>query len=204
MSKEMREHIDKFKRVILNEIILSNSYSKDDIKINPNDKNWKNKLPKMDGYVLLFHNTSNNNLDNILSNGLKLNYLSKRSGHLDSYFGHDIISHRGGNVSIIVALTYDEEFKLRTGVENGKRYNIIIKDGIIQPERIIGYIEIPNTNDGEHNESLVFYKNDKFNPSIKLNIEKEEIEEPEGLGFGKGQNVDDKGIDINYNSNEWD
>ena len=156
-------------------VIISNSYSKDGFKIYPDDKNWKNKLVKIDGQYLL-HNTNGKNLDSILSNGLTLKKLGiSASNDMDSHFGRDIISHHNGDASLVVIFRDDEYTKLRSGVENGIKYNFYIKGGVIPSERILGYIEIPNINDGKHNESLIFYPNDKFNLNVKLNIEKEKI-----------------------------
>ena len=185
-----------------NGVIIANSYSKDGFKIYHDDKNWKNKLPKVDGMYLL-HNTNSKNLDSILSNGLKLKQLGDRSAQIDSYFGSDIISHRGGDASIIVIFKKDEFYKLQTGVEDGVKYNIFIKNGIIPSERILGYIHIPKTSDGRHDESLIFYPNDKFNLNVNLNIEREDVIDrySDDNPFGLGKNIDDENDDENDTEN---
>jgi len=182
-------------------ITISNSYSKDGTSIYPDYKNWKNKLPKINGQYLL-HNTSSRNLDSILSNGLTLKKLgTSTSNDMDSYFGPDIISHRNGDASLVVIFSDDEYTKLSRGVENGIKYNFYIKDGVIPSERILGYIEIPNTNDGKHNESLIFYPNDKFNLNVKLNIKKEEIPDVDDI-FIRMQNASRLGSGVGVVGNQ--
>jgi hypothetical protein len=187
-----------------NGIIISNSYSKNGIEIIPNEKKWKFKLPEIDKkYIYILHNTNSQNLDSILSKGLKVNRMGKASGHVEDYFTDRLISHRGGNVSIVVVLSNDEYYALSRGIIDNEKYNITIKDGIIPPYRIIGYIEIPNVKDGEHNTELVFYKNDKFNISKKLDILKEEIPEfnsPFDLKKVDKQDIDELDIDF---GDEW-
>jgi len=206
------KYVKLFEKFNKEGIILSNSYSKDGYKIYFDDKKWKNKLPKINGQYLL-HNTSSEHLDSILSNGLTLKKLGiSTSNDMDSYFGPDIISHRNGDASLVVIFSDDEYTKLRSGVENGIKYNFYIKDGVIPSERILGYIEIPNTNDGKHNESLIFYPNDKFNLNVKLNIKKEEIQSlstpdnPWGVvGNQTNDDIEDSfGGSPNYRIEDWD
>jgi hypothetical protein len=185
-------------------IIISNSYSKDGFKIYLDDKKWKNKLPKINGQYLL-HNTSSKNLDSILSNGLTLKKLGiSASNDMDSHFGRNIISHHNGDASLVVIFSDDEYTKLRSGVENDIKYNFYIKDGVIPSERILGYIEIPNTNDGKHNESLIFYPNDKFNLNVKLNIKKEEIQDVAANVFGVVGNQTNDGDIEDSSGSDWD
>lgn len=223
MGLEMREYIDKFrnfssknyekkphfnKNVRLNEnfnkkngVIISDSYTlKNGLNIHPNNKQWKNKLPKVDG-VYLLHNTFESNLNSILSDGFKFRLLGV-NGELDSYFRSDIISHKGGNTSIIVIFKQDEYYKLSTGVWEGVKYNIYIKDGVIPPERILGYIHIPNTSEGSHDERLIFYPNDKFNLKVKLNIVKENVTDDTSDEDGYGT----RGEPITYGGGDpyWD
>jgi hypothetical protein len=75
----------------------------------------------------------------------------------------------------------------------------------------IGYIEIPNTDDGKHNESLIFYTNHKFNLNVKLNIKKEEIQSlsttdnPWGVvGNQTNDDIEDSfGGSPNYRIEDW-
>ncbi len=180
-------------------IVLSDSYSKNGIEIIPNEKNWKSKLPGVDEtHLYIFHNTKSTNLGSILSKGLEVNRMGKRHGHVEDYFTHRLISHRDGNVSIVVVLSKDEYYALAKGIIDNELYNVTIKDGIIPTHRIIGHIEIPNVKDGEHNTELIFYKNDKFNISKKLDILKEEMLDatnPFDLKKVDDKDIDDKDID---------
>jgi len=200
------KYVKLFEKFNKEGIIISNSYSKDGFKIYLDDKKWKNKLPKINGQYLL-HNTSSKNLDSILSNGLTLKKLGiSASNDMDSHFGRNIISHHNGDASLVVIFSDDEYTKLRSGVENDIKYNFYIKDGVIPSERILGYIEIPNTNDGKHNESLIFYPNDKFNLNVKLNIKKEEIQDVDDTAnvFGVvGNQTKDGDIEDSFGS-DWD
>jgi hypothetical protein len=196
------KYVKLFEKFNKEGIIISNSYSKDGFKIYLDDKNWKNKLPKINGQYLL-HNTSSKNLDSILSNGLTLKKLGiSATNDMDSHFGRNIISHHNGNASLVVIFSDDEYTKLRSGVENGIKYNFYIKDGVIPSERILGYIEIPNTNDGKHNESLIFYTNDKFNLNVKLNIKKE-IQSTSDNVFGVVGNQTNDDIEDSF-GRDWD
>jgi len=197
------KYVKLFEKFNKEGIIISNSYSKDGFKIYLDDKNWKNKLPKINGQYLL-HNTSSKNLDSILSNGLTLKKLGiSASNDMDSHFGRDIISHHNGDASLVVIFRDDEYTKLRSGVENGIKYNFYIKGGVIPSERILGYIEIPNINDGKHNESLIFYPNDKFNLNVKLNIEKEKIQSTSDNVFGVVGNQTNDDIEDSF-GRDWD
>ena len=152
-----------------NEISISNSFTLDSSyppNIVPSDKNWANKLPKLDnGYMRLAHMTPITNIESILSNGLKCLRM-KNCGHLDDYFrlfGETIHTHRKGEkmAYILVDLKKDDFNSMYRC--HPKRLGV--KNGIIPTSKIVGYISII---DGS---PLIFHYNTNYNSQAEMDFE---------------------------------